>query len=112
MNLSSGRSTAKALSAAKPIQVIARPPPDQVEVREHFRKAGVYGRMALANAAARKLYEDASTKKGKPIFSMVMADFLNAPTMTPPIMVMTSPWRALRVVGCIGVINSCSTESS
>jgi hypothetical protein len=57
------------------------PTPDQVEVREHFRQAALYGRMALADPTARKLYEDAAAKKGKPVFSMVMADFLNAPAI-------------------------------
>lgn len=57
------------------------PSAGQLEVRERFRQAAVYGRVALADAAARKLYEDAAAKKGKPVFSMVMADFLNAPSI-------------------------------
>ncbi|WKZ34963.1 MAG: hypothetical protein QY332_15210 [Anaerolineales bacterium] len=57
------------------------PSPAQLEVRERFRAAALYGRMALADPAARQLYEDAAGKKGKPVFSMVMADFLNAPSI-------------------------------
>ena len=56
------------------------PSPGQLEVRERFRQAAIYGRMALANPTTKKLYEDAANKKGKPVFSMVMADFLNAPS--------------------------------
>ena len=59
----------------------AEPTPGQAVIRERFRQAAVYGRVALADAAARKLYEDAAAKKGKPVFSMVMADFLNAPSI-------------------------------
>ena len=57
------------------------PSPGQLEVRERFRQAAIYGRMALANPTTKKLYEDAANKKGKPVFSMVMADFLNAPSI-------------------------------
>jgi hypothetical protein len=57
------------------------PTAGQVEVRERFRQAAVYGRMALADTTTRKLYEDAAGKKGQPVFSLVMADFLNAPSI-------------------------------
>jgi hypothetical protein len=40
--------------------------PGQVEVRNRFRQAAVYGRMALADSTSRKFYEDAASKKGKP----------------------------------------------
>jgi hypothetical protein len=55
--------------------------PGQLEARERFRQAAVYGRVAMADPATRQLYEDAAVKKGKPVFSMVMADFLNAPSI-------------------------------
>ncbi|MBL8080249.1 MAG: hypothetical protein JNM55_19925 [Anaerolineales bacterium] len=57
------------------------PSPGQLEVRDRFREAALYGRVALANPATKKLYADAADKKGKPVFSMVMADFLNAPSI-------------------------------
>jgi hypothetical protein len=57
------------------------PTAGQVEIRDRFREAALYGRVALANPATKKLYEDAADKKGKPVFSMVMADFLNAPSI-------------------------------
>ena len=57
------------------------PSAGQLEVRERFRAAALYGRMAMADPAARELYDDAAGKKGKPVFAMVMADFLNAPSI-------------------------------
>lgn len=55
--------------------------PGQIAARDRFREAALYGRVALANPATKKLYADAADKKGKPVFSMVMADFLNAPSI-------------------------------
>lgn len=57
------------------------PTAGQVEVRERFRQAALYGRVALADPATKEIYEGAANKKGKPVFSMVMADFLNAPSI-------------------------------
>lgn len=55
------------------------PTPDQLDARERFRQATVYGRMALADPTSRALYDDAADKKGKPVFALMVADFLNAP---------------------------------
>lgn len=55
------------------------PTANQLAQMEKFRLATVYGKSVLADAAARAVYEDAAAKKGLPVFSVTVADFLNAP---------------------------------
>lgn len=62
------------LSGAKIIERRAVP-------REHTRRAVLYGRTVLADAEARMLYEGVAAQKGKPAFSLIVADFLNAPSI-------------------------------
>jgi len=53
----------------------------QVEVRERFTQAAIYGRMALADPATAELYKDAADQKGKPVFALLVADFFNTPVV-------------------------------
>lgn len=49
--------------------------------RERFRQATLYGRMVMADEEARAAYEAAADARGKPIFSLTVADFFNAPSI-------------------------------
>ncbi|MBN1995613.1 MAG: hypothetical protein JW953_23195 [Anaerolineae bacterium] len=53
----------------------------QLTARERFRQATLYGKMVMADAGAKALYEEAAAAKGQPIFSLTIADFLNAPSI-------------------------------
>jgi hypothetical protein len=53
--------------------------PAQMAVRERFREAALYGKMVMADAETKALYVDAAKAKGKPVFSLTIADFFNAP---------------------------------
>ena len=48
---------------------------------ERFRQAALYGKVILAEPEARALYEAAAEKDNKPLFSLAVADFLNAPSI-------------------------------
>ena len=49
--------------------------------RERFREAALYGKMVMADAETKALYVDAAKDKGKPVFSLTIADFFNAPSV-------------------------------
>ncbi|MFZ5518651.1 MAG: hypothetical protein ACOY90_18625 [Candidatus Zhuqueibacterota bacterium] len=53
----------------------------QQATRERFRQAALYGKMVMADPEAKALYDDAATAKGKPVFSLTIADFFNAPSV-------------------------------
>lgn len=53
----------------------------QKAVQERFRQAAIYGKMVMADAQARATYEQAARKKGHPIFSLMVGDFFNAPSV-------------------------------
>lgn len=57
------------------------PTPGQAAARERFKLAAVYGRTALADPAAKTLYEAKAKAKGDPVFSVTIADFFNAPSV-------------------------------
>jgi hypothetical protein len=46
-----------------------------------FKDASTYGKMALANPELRKRYEQKAVETGKPILSLMIADFLHPPTV-------------------------------
>ena len=56
----------------------AEPTENQMEHRERFKQAAVYGKSALANPATRELYEAAAKSKNMPVFALTVADFFNA----------------------------------
>ncbi|WP_412062429.1 hypothetical protein [Rubrivirga sp. IMCC45206] len=53
----------------------------QLAHRDRFRQATVYGRVVMADEEARAVYEAAAETRGKPIFSLTVADFFNAPSV-------------------------------
>lgn len=57
------------------------PTPGQEAQRARFREASFYGRMAMADAATRAFYEAFAERRGQPVFSVMVADFLNAPVV-------------------------------
>lgn len=60
----------------------AKPPTEAQEAqRERFREASFYGKAVLADPDARAFYEALAEKRKKPVFSIAIADFLNAPTV-------------------------------
>lgn len=53
----------------------------QQATRARFREAALYGKMALADPETKALYVEAAKAKGKPVFSLTVADFFNAPSV-------------------------------
>jgi len=57
------------------------PTPAQAAQRERFRQAALYGKLVMADPAAKAIYEEAAKAKGQPVFSLTVADFFNAPSV-------------------------------
>jgi hypothetical protein len=55
--------------------------PAQLAARERFREAALYGKMVMADPDAKALYSEVAKAKGKPVFSLTIADFFNAPAV-------------------------------
>ena len=53
----------------------------QKAIQQKFRQAVIYGKMVMADPATRALYAEAAKEDHKPIFSLTVADFFNAPTV-------------------------------
>ena len=53
----------------------------QLEHQERFRQAVLYGRLVMADPAQKAVYEQAAKESGKPLFSLTIADFFNAPVV-------------------------------
>ena len=53
----------------------------QLDQRERFRQAALYGKMALADAQTRLLYEQAAEAKDLPVFALTVADYFHAPVI-------------------------------
>lgn len=53
--------------------------PGQMAHRERFKQAAFYGKVTMGNEEVRALYEEAAKDKDLPIFSVMVADFFNAP---------------------------------
>jgi len=54
---------------------------NQLAQQERFRLAAVYGKAALADPESREVYQDMAGKRGIPVFSVTLSDFLNAPAV-------------------------------
>ena len=52
--------------------------PAQKACQERFRQAALFAQQLMADPSARKVYEEESRVKGKPIRSLMIADFLHA----------------------------------
>lgn len=57
------------------------PTEGQLEHQDRFRQAVLYGRLVMADPQKKALYEKASKASGKPLFSLTIADFFNAPVV-------------------------------
>ena len=68
--------------ARKPDMEGVTPTPAQLANRERFRQAAIYGRLVMADAEKRVIYEDAAKKRGKPVFAMMVGDFFNTPEIS------------------------------
>lgn len=55
--------------------------PAQLAVRERFKEAALYGKLVMADPETKALYTEAAKAKGKPVFSLSIADFFNAPSV-------------------------------
>jgi hypothetical protein len=53
----------------------------QQATRDRFRQAALYGKMVSADPATKAPYEAAAKAKGQPVFSLMVADFFNAPSV-------------------------------
>lgn len=53
----------------------------QTANRNRFRQAVAYGQLVMADDNARELYEEAAERKGKPAFALMVADFMNVPSI-------------------------------
>jgi len=53
----------------------------QLAHRARFRQAALYGKMVMADPETKALYDDAADAKGKPVFSLTVADFFHAPSV-------------------------------
>ncbi len=53
----------------------------QLAHRERFRQAALYGKMVMADPETKSLYVEVAKAKGKPVFSLTVADFFNAPSV-------------------------------
>ena len=55
--------------------------PAQLAAQDRFRQAVLYGKVAMADSESKALYLDAAKAKGKPVFSLAVADFFGAPSI-------------------------------
>ena len=60
--------------------------PAQLATRERFRAAAQYGKVATADPTLKALYAAAAKAKKKPMFSVMVADCLHAPSVTAVIL--------------------------
>jgi hypothetical protein len=65
----------------KPDRSGIQPTEAQLEHQERFRQAVLYGRLVMADPDKKAFYEQAAKVKGKPLFSLTVADFFNAPVV-------------------------------
>ncbi|MBC8509687.1 MAG: hypothetical protein H8D34_32980 [Chloroflexi bacterium] len=69
------------LIAKKPDMSDRELSPAQLAAQERFRQAAMYGKMVMADPETKALYTEAARVKGKPVFSLTVADFFNAPSV-------------------------------
>ena len=75
--------------------------PAQLATRERFRAAAQYGKMVMADPALKALYATAAKAKKKPVFSVMVADHLHAPTIA-----------AITLSGYTGAVNQTITVNA
>lgn len=59
----------------KPDRSGIQPTEAQLEHQERFRQAVLYGRLVMADPDKKEIYEQAAKERGKPLFSLTVADF-------------------------------------
>ena len=59
----------------------AEPTEDQVAQRERFKLAAAYGKSVMGDQATLAMYAEAAKNKKMPVFALMVADFLHAPTI-------------------------------
>ena len=67
--------------ASKPSPPAGGPSEAQLAQRDRFRRAAAYGRSVMADPEARAFYDALAAARKVPVFSLVVADFLHAPTV-------------------------------
>ena len=67
--------------ARKPDLEGLEPSEAQLAQRERFREAAFYGKMVMADPETKAIYEEVARAKGQPLFSLLVADFFNAPSV-------------------------------
>ena len=65
----------------KPDRSGIQPTEAQLDHQERFRQAVLYGRLVMADPDKKATYEQAARVKRKPLFSLTVADFFNAPVV-------------------------------
>ena len=58
-----------------------KPNEAQLQHQNLFRQAALYGKLVMADPAQKADYEAAAKARGKPVFSLTVADFFNAPSV-------------------------------
>ncbi|MBK8901693.1 MAG: hypothetical protein IPM53_10955 [Anaerolineaceae bacterium] len=58
-----------------------RPSPAQLAQREKFKQATLYGRLVSADPARKAVYFQQSEARQRPMFSLMIKDFMNAPVV-------------------------------
>ncbi len=58
-----------------------QPTEAQLQHQERFRQAVLYGQLVMADPGQKALYAEAAKESGKPLFSLTIADFFNAPAV-------------------------------
>ena len=71
----------KTVMSAKPVRDESALTPAQEEHRLRFKKAVAYSKTALANNEVRPLYDAMAKDRNKPVFSVAVADYFNAPVI-------------------------------
>jgi len=71
----------KVVIGRKPDLSDVEPSEAQLAHRQRFTQAALYGKMVLTDPDTKALYEETAAKKGQPLFSLMVADFFNAPSV-------------------------------
>jgi len=66
---------------SKPDRSGVQPTDAQLQHQERFRQAVLYGQLVMADPEKKALYAETAKASGKPLFSLAIADFFNAPAV-------------------------------
>ena len=65
----------------KPDRSGLQPTEAQLQQQARFRQAVLYGQLVMADPQKKAIYSKAAKATGKPLFSLTVADFFNAPSV-------------------------------